>query len=365
MGIAAAAGAAAQSRSYLMYVGTYTGPKTNSKGIYAWRYENGKFAPLGMVAETPNPTFLTIHPKGRYLYAANEVPEFEGERAGSVTAFSIDPAGGALKAMNAVSAKGPGPCYVSVDRTGRYVLVANYVGGSVAVLPIGADGKVGAASAFVQHSGSSANAQRQKEPHAHCIKPSPDNKYVLAADLGIDQLVVYRFDAKKGTLTPNDPPAGKLKPGAGPRHFAFHPKKKLVYQINELDSTVTAFQWNNGALTEMQTISTLPSGWTGSTTTAEIIVHPSGRFLYGSNRGHDSIAVFSIDGSGKLSAVDHTSTQGQTPRNFVLDPAGEHLLAANQRSDNIVVFRIDRTTGKLTPTGDKLEAPSPVCIRFV
>ena len=343
---------------HIMYVGTYTGPQ--SKGVYAWRFSSatGKLTEIGAVGETANPSFLAIHPNGKYLYTANETKE------GMVTALAIDRNSGQLKVINSSSSKGSGPCYVSVDSTGKNVLVANYGGGSVAVLPIDPkDGKVEAASAHVEHQGKSVDPKRQTKAFAHCIKPSPDNRFALVADLGIDQLLVYRFDANAGTL--NLLEAGKLKPGAGPRHFAFHPNKRMVYVINELNSTVTSFAWDNGNLYERQTISTLPEGFTATNYPAEIVVHPSGKWLYGSNRGHDSIAVFAIDKDGKLTAAGHTPTQGQSPRNFALDPSGKWLFAANQRSNNIVLFKVDGSSGKLTPDGQVLKATSPVCVRFL
>lgn len=366
-GAVTAASGLAASKTYMMYAGTYTGPK--SQGIYAWRVDNGKFTSLGMVAETKNPSFLAISADGRHVYAVNEAGTPSADKSGEVTAYSRDPASGKLTLLNAVSSKGAGPCYVSLDKTGKFALVANYGSGSAAVLPIEANGGLREASAFIQHTGSSVNAQRQAGPHAHCIKVSPDNRFVLVSDLGLDQLLVYRFDAKKGSLTPNDPPSGKVKPGSGPRHFAFHPKSPRLYATNEMACTVTAFDWDRkkGSMTELETLPTLPSGVSDEKfSNAEIVVHPNGRFLFASNRGHDSIAIFGIDRTGKLSYVENAPTQGQTPRNFALDPTGAFLLAANQKSDNIVVFRVDKKTGKLTPTGDVLtEAGSPVCVRFV
>jgi 6-phosphogluconolactonase len=354
LGTAAASLAASGDR--IMFVGTYTGPK--SKGIYAWRFRDGKLTELGLAGETTSPSFLAIHPNGKNLYAVGET------KSGTITAFSIDPSGAKLTQLNSEPTRGASPCYVSVDKTGRNVLVANYGGGSVAVFPVDPkDGRLREASAFVEHTGSSVHPKRQNKPYAHCIKPSPDNRFVLAADLGMDQVLVYAFDATAGTLKLTN--SGKLAPGTGPRHFAFHPNGRMVYVIGELDSTVTAFAWDNGQLYERQKISTLPPDYKESTTTAEIVVHPNGKWLYGSNRGHDSISRFSIDRAGKLTLVDHTPTGGQTPRNFNLDPDGNWLIAANQRSDNIVVFRIEKGSGKLTPTGDSVQAGSPVCIRWL
>jgi 6-phosphogluconolactonase len=256
---------------------------------------------------------------------------------------------------------------LAVDQTGKWLVAANYGGGSVSAFPIKSDGSLGEATGFVQHAGASVNQQRQKEPHAHSVNFSPDNRFVLVSDLGLDQVMIYRLDPVKGTLSANNPAFAKVKSGAGPRHFAFHPNKRFGYVINEIDSTVTAFSYqpSNGTLEEVQTISTLPKDYTGKSYTAEIEVHPNGRFLYGSNRGHDSIAVFSIDPrKGNLTTLEQTSTQGKTPRNFAIDPSGSYLFAANQGSDNIVMFKIDQKTGKLTPTGAVLEVPSPVCVAF-
>jgi 6-phosphogluconolactonase len=347
---------------YLVYIGTYTN-NTKSKGIYAYRFDSpsGKLEALGLAGETANPSFLAIHPSRRFLYAVGE------GKPSSVSAFSVDTTTGKLTPLNSEPVPGAGPCYISLDRAGRYAFVANYGSGNVLVFPIGADGRIQPPAANVQHAGSGGNPKRQAGPHAHSIKLSPDERYVLAADLGIDQLLVYRFDRATGKLTPNEPPSAKLKPGAGPRHFAFHPNKRVVYSINELDSTVTAFEWNarRGTLTEFQTTSTLPAGFSGNNSTAEIVVHPNGRFVYGSNRGHDSIAVFAADRKGTLKLIDNTPTMGSTPRNFAIDPTGKYLFAANQRSDNLVVFRIDGKTGKLTAAGPPVEVGSPVCVRFV
>ncbi len=350
-----------------VYVGTYT--SKGSEGIYLYRLEGGtgKMTSLGPVAKTPNPSFLAIHPSGRFLYAVSEISSFDGKRSGAVSAFARDPKTGALSILNTVSSGGTGPCHVSVDRTGRTALVANYGGGSVAALPIENDGSLQEASSFIQHSGSSVNPKRQDAPHAHSINLSPDNRFAVVADLGLDQVLVYRFDPAKGSLAANDPPFARVRPGAGPRHFAFYPGGKYAYVINEIASTVTAFTWDaaGGVLHETQTISTLPVDFSGNNSTAEVQVHPSGKFLYGSNRGHDSIAVFAIDAAkGTLTPVEHVSTQGRTPRNFGIDPKGAFLIAANQNSDSIVVFRIDAATGRLTPTGETFQVSMPVCVKF-
>jgi 6-phosphogluconolactonase len=351
----AAAKKPAGKTEYFVYVGTYTREK--SQGIYVCRLNaaSGNLSAPRLAAESENPSFLALHPSGRFLYAVGEVDNYGGGRTGSVTAYAVDRKSGDLRLVNRVSSKGAGPCYVTVDRSGKDVLVANYSGGSVAVLPIGADGRLAEASAFVQHSGSSVDA-RQRGPHAHSINVSSDNRFAVAADLGLDQLLVYRFDAARGSLAANDPPYAKLNPGAGPRHFAFHPGGRYLYAINELQSTVTAFAFDGarGALRDLQTVSTLPTDFRGNNSTAEVQVHPSGKFLYGSNRGHDSIAVFAIDSRrGTLTPIEQVSTQGQTPRNFGIDPTGSYLLAANQMSHSVVVFRIDPKSGRLTPNGQR------------
>jgi 6-phosphogluconolactonase len=356
---------------YLLFVGTYT--EKESKGIYAYRFDaaSSELTPLGVAAETTNPSFLAIDPSHRFLYAVNEVPKYKGASSGAVSAFAINRQTGKLSLLNEVASRGADPCYIAFDKTGKYALVANYTGGNVAVFPVRADGRVGESSAFIQHAGSSVNHERQEGPHAHWIETTPGNRFAIAADLGLDELLVYRFDPKNGSLAANDPPYppyAKLDPGAGPRHVAFHPNGRFVYVINELGSTITAFSYDSrrGALSSLKTVSTLPKGFSGPNDTAEIAVHPNGKFLFASNRGHDSIAVFSIDGkTGTLTLVDHFPTQGKTPRNFEIDPTGSRLFVANQESGNIVVFRIDPQTGRLTPTGQVLQVPAPVCLKFM
>jgi 6-phosphogluconolactonase len=354
----------ASAADYFVYIGTYTNGGA-SKGIYAYRFSptDGKVTKIGLVAETTDPSFLAIHPSGQYLYS---VSELEGQPSGGVSAFRIDPQSAKLTPLNTVSSKGSGPCHVLVDKTGKCVLVANYGSGSVAAFPVKQDGSLGEATAAIQHSGSSVDKERQEGPHAHSVNLPADNRFMLAADLGLDEVLIYKFDAAKGSLAPNDPPYGKVKPGSGPRHFAFHPGGKYAYVISEMASTVTAFHWDGkrGALTEFQSVSTLPADFKGKSTTAEIAVDKKGRFLYGSNRGHDSIAVFSIARDGKLTPVVQTLTQGKTPRNFALDPTGAYLFAANQDSNNIVLFHVDAKTGRLTAAGQTMEVGAPVCVVF-
>jgi len=366
----ASAAPPAHSGKYLVYAGTYTGEGTKSKGIYAFRYDaaTAQVTPLGLAAETTNPSFVAAHPNGKFLYAVNEVGDYKGPNSGGVSAFSIDRATGKLTFLNELPSRGADPCYITVDKTGKFVLVANYTGGSVIVYPILEDGRLGEASAFVQHIGHGPNAERQEGPHAHSIDLSPDNRFAFVDDLGLDELLVYKFDAAKGSLTPNDPPFAKLDAGAGPRHFALRPDGKFAYVVTEIGRGVTVFSNDaaSGTLQRVQTLTTLPAGFTGRNDDAEIEVLPSGKFLYASNRGHDSLAVFAIDSSkGTLSTVEITSTGGQEPRSFEIDPTGTLLFAANQKSDNIVVFKIDAKSGKLTPTGQLLDVGSPVCVKFV
>lgn len=360
-------------KPFLVYVGTYTN-KTSSKGIYAYRFDpgTGKLASLGVAAESEDPSFLAVHHSGKYLYAVNEIDHFGAQKSGDVSAFAVDRGTGQLRLLNQAATRGAGPCHLSLDKSGKFVLVANYDGGSIAVFPIREDGSLAPASAFVQHTGSSANKERQEGPHAHWIGTSPDNHFALAADLGLDEVLVYRFDAGKGSLTPNTPSFAKLNPGAGPRHLAFHPNGKFAYLLAEMEDSVTVFAYDSskGSLSPLQTISalsTLRKDDKGPKEAAEIAVHPNGKFLYASNRsGIDTISTFSIDPvKGTLKLKGEYPTMGKTPRNFAIDPTGKFLLAANQKSNNIVIFRIDSATGALSPTGEITEAPAPVCITFV
>lgn len=360
----------ASAGSCLVYVGTYTGEK--SKGIYAYRMDlaNGRCEPIGLVAELKSPSFLAIHPNRKFLYAVNEISDLNGKPTGGVSSLALDASTGRLTLLNQQSSEGAGPCHLVVDRSGKTVLVANYGGGSVAALPIGADGRLGPASSAIQHKGHSVNPARQKEPHAHSINVDLNNHFGMAADLGLDKVLVYRLDPAASKLSANEPPSVSVKPGSGPRHFAFHPGGKFAYVINEILCTVTAFAYDPqyGRLTERQTITTLPAGvkLVPEFSTAEVQVHPSGKFVYGSNRGHDSITVFAVNhGDGTLRFVQNQSTLGKIPRGFGIDPTGKFLLAGNQDSHTITVFRIDPQTGKLTATGDKLEVGSPVCVKFV
>ena len=356
--------------TYLVYVGTYT-TKQTSKGIYAYRFDaaTGTLTSIGLAAESVDPSFVAVHPNGKYLYAVNEVGDFNGMKSGAISSFAIDKKSGTLKFLNQVSTHGAGPCYVSLDQTGRFVLVANYDGGSVATLAIQDDGSLSLVKGFVEHSGSSVDKERQEGPHAHWIGVSPDNRFALAADLGLDDVMVYKFDDVQGKLTPNSPPYVQVKPGSGPRHLAFHPNGKFAYLITEMGSSVIAFSYSaqKGSLAQLQTLPNLPKDYSGVREAAEIVVHPSGKFLYASNRGTaNSIGAYKIDpNKGTLTAAGLFSTKGMTPRNFAIDPTGQFLLAANQDSGNIVVFRIDAAIGALTPTGQVEEVPAPVCITFM
>ena len=352
----------------LVFFGTYT--RTGSEGIYTYRMdpESGALERLSVVSGIENPSFLALHPSGRYLYAVSEIAEFEGQNTGTVSAYSIDSASGQLSFLNLQPSAGAVPCHLVVDQAGRNLLLATYTGGTVASFPIDAEGRLGPATSVIQHEGSSVDPVRQTGPRAHSINLDPHDRFAVAADLGTDEVLVYRFDSGTGVLEPNSPPSSPVAPGAGPRHFAFHPDGRFGYVINEMGSTVTAFRYDGdkGTLDPIQTITTLPEDFEGVTHTAEVRVHPSGRFLYGSNRGHDSIAVFSIDPeTGRLTARGQESTRGKTPRNFEIDPTGTWLLAANQESDSVVVFRIDPETGALEASGQTADVPMPVCIRML
>ena len=369
---ASAEDAKAAPTKFRVYIGTYTGKTAagnESKGIYASELDlaSGKLGEPVLVAETKSPSFLALHPDGKHLYAVGEIADFGGKNVGAVSAFAIvDAKTGQLKLLNQASSGGPGPCHLVVDKAGKLVLVANYGGGSCCAVAIKEDGSLGEQTGFVQHEGKSVDAGRQKEPHAHSINVSPDNRFAFCADLGLDKVLIYKLDG--GKLTPNDPAAGMTAPGSGPRHFAFHPSGKYAYVINEMGNTVTAFAYNadQGSLTEIQSIGTLPSDFKGASYTAEVVVHPSGKFLYGSNRRQDSIAIFTVDvKSGKLTAAGHQGDGIKEPRNFNIDPTGKYCLVCNQNGDSILVFAIDQTTGALKPTGGKVVIGAPVCVKFL
>jgi 6-phosphogluconolactonase len=346
---------------WTMYVGTYTrGP---SKGIYAYKFQpsTGKLTSIGLAGESSNPSFLAVHPSQRFLYAANE------NNAGMVSAFAIDSATGSLKLLNQVSSKGSGPCHISVDQTGKWLFVANYNNGSVAAYPINGNGSLSEASATFQHAGKSVNAQRQSGPHAHIAAISPDDRFVWVCDLGLDEVLSYRIDPAKG-MTPNDPPFAKVEPGFGPRHVVFRADSKFAYVLGEMAASVAVFSYDaaKGTMQQVQSIPATPEGYTGPKSGAEIAILPDSKFLYASNRGDNSIAIFKVDAAkGTLTAAGNVPTQGKTPRNFAIDPTGSYLVAANQDSNNLVVFKIDRQTGGLTPTGDTIDVGAPVSVVFV
>ena len=353
-------------KSYVLYVGTYT-QSGKSEGIYLYEMnpDTGELTRKSSF-KSVNPSFLTIDRSKRFLYAVNEVPDFLGKPSGGVSAFAIDPKTFNLRLLNQQATQGADPCHLTLDRKGKTLLVANYTGGNITALPVRSDGTVGMATEVKQHEGSSIKEQ-QKGPHAHCIILDRTERYALAADLGIDKVMIYRFDRTTGKLSPGNQASAELQQGAGPRHLKLHPSGKYLYVINELDSTMTAFKYSgvNGTLTQIETVSTLPGDFSGVSYCADVHVSPSGKFLYGSNRGHNSIVVFEIDQrTGKLKTLEHVSTEGNWPRNFTIDPSGRFLLVANQRTDNVVTFAIDQRTGRLKPTGHVAEIPVPVCLSF-
>jgi 6-phosphogluconolactonase len=352
------------AQQYTVYVGTYTGPNA-SKGIYQFGFDakTGEVtSPVELAAETESPSFLAIAPNGRFLYAVNESGTFAGKKQGAVTAFSINKTTHRLTPLNQQPSLGADPCHISVDHEGKNVLIANYNGGSIAVYPIAGDGGLKTNSCFIQHKGSSVNKDRQAEPHAHAIYLDNSGKRALVCDLGLDKVLVYNYDSAAGKLTESG--FGALKPGSGPRHLALTRDGKRAYVINELGSTLTSFNYDgNHHLTEIQSASTLPQPTPGNST-AEVFIHPNGKFVYGSNRGHNSIAVFSTDANGHFKLIQNASVEGKTPRSFAIDPSGNFLIAANQDSNNITFFKIDPATGKLTYTGKSIQAFKPVCLIF-
>ncbi len=365
----AQAGTVQPPKELWVYVGTYTSGGSKSEGIYLCRLDMaaGALQQVGLTRGVVEPSFLAMDRKGRYLYAVNELTEFEGKPSGAVSAFSINPQTRELTFINQQPTQGGAPCHLEVDASGRFVLVANYVGGNVAVFPVQPKGGLGAASDLKQHEGSGPDAKRQEGPHAHNVVLDADNRHAFVSDLGLDKIMVYRFDGKQGRLTPGKPSWVSTQPGAGPRHLTFHPNGRFAFGITELSSTITSFAYDKklGALKELQTVSALPQGFTGESYCADIHVSPDGRFLYGSNRGHDSLVVHAIDSSGRLTYVEHVLTRGRWPRSFAIDPTGRYLLVANQHTNNIFSFQRDLQTGKLTPVGEALEIPAPVCLLVV
>ncbi len=351
-------------KTYL-YVGTYTQSRRDEEHREAGilRYElqpSGALRYAAADVSGNNPSFLAVHPSKGYLYAVNELNK------GEVSAFALDPQGAGLTRLNHQSTDGAAPCYLSTDPTGRWLLTANYSGGSLAVHPIQADGRLGPMADFIQHEGAGPNHARQEKAHAHSIAFDPGGKYVISCDLGMDLVFVYVLDPMSGKLSLHS--QASAEPGAGPRHFAFHPNLPVLYVANELGNTVTLNQWDaeNGAIQPVESWSTLPEGYREETTVADIHLHPSGRYLYVSNRGHNSLAIYAVDTvDGRLSLVGFEPTGGAIPRNFAISPDGNYLFVANQATDNIVAFSVDKETGKLTATGEEYAAPSPVCLQFL
>ena len=363
----------------LVYIGTYTEPirfgtekilQGKGEGIYVCRIDQSSGA-MDLVSKTTgitNPSYLAFDSTRRFLYVVNELKAYEDKPTGTVSAFAVDPKTGKLEFLNKKLTHGTDPCHVVVDKKRRYVFVANFMSGSICVLQVLEDGSLGEASDFIQHQGSSIDPVRQKGPHAHSVTLDEANRFAFVPDLGLDRLMVYKFDPKRGMLEPNGVPWIKMKPGAGPRHVAFHPNNKFAFLINELDSTLAALSYDGreGTFKELQIVSTLPEVFHGESTCADVQVSPSGAFVYGSNRGHDSIVIYKIDQrTGRLTYVGHEPTQGKTPRSFGIDPTGRFMLAANQDTDTIVTFRIKSQTGKLLPTGHVTQVPTPVCVKFL
>jgi len=367
------------SKQHLVYIGTYTedilfgtGEILHSKGegihVYKFVAESGALEPFAINESGPNPSFLTFDACHRFLYAVNELKEFGGGQTGAVSAFSVDPTTGRFKFLNRQPSHGADPCHLIVDNSGRYVLVANFSSGTVCVLPIQQDGSLGEATDVIRHQGSSLDPVRQTRSHAHAVVMDDSGKILFVPDLGMDKVMIYRFNPENGTLKNNDVPWFKTRAGAGPRQLVINSTGDLAYLINELNSTVTVLSYDklNGSLEEIQTITTLPLEFKGNNICAEIQLSPSGKYLYASNRGHDSIVAYSIEPvTGSLSCLGHESTQGKTPRHFCIDPQGSFLLVANQDSDTVVTFSIDPDTGKLNATGQVTQVPNPVCVKFL
>lgn len=348
------------AENYFVYFGT------GDKAVYVSTFDSdtGALSEPQIAASVQRPNFLELHPSGNSLYVCSRGAGPEG----LLVAFRIDRSTGMLTKINQQSTGGVGPAHVNVTKDGNTAAVANYTSGSTSSFRIGPDGRLAARTSVMQHEGSSVDPKRQTGPHSHSVNFSPDDRFVISADLGLDQLLIYKVDPATSALFPNDPPFATVPPGSGPRHFTFHPSGRFAYAINEMGNTVSAFAWNAkaGALSPLQTISTLPEGYSEASHTAEVLVHPIGQYLYGSNRGHDSIAVFAINQeTGKLTPVEREPVQGKTPRNFRLSPEGKWLFAANQASGEVVVFRIDESTGELTPTSTRVKVSSPMCVRFL
>jgi 6-phosphogluconolactonase len=361
LGLAATAPAGSAADTFVYFGSHRTGPGIGLS-VSHFDTDTGVLTKPEFLVESQAPAFFVIAPDGRHLYAANS------NNPGGLSAFGIEPRTGHLTAINRVLAGGGDTSFVSLDQTARFALVANYQGGNIAAFALRPDGGIGDWTGFAQHSGKSVHPQRQTKPFAHSIVTSPDNRFALVPDLGVDKVFVYRFDPKDGSLKPHTPAAAIIAPGSGPRHVRFHPNGRWVYLLNEIASTVIAFTWDAaaGTLAEQQTVTTLPADFKGENAAAELEIHPNGKFLYASNRGHDSLAAFAIDAtSGRLTLIEHVSSRGKTPRNFALDPTAQWIVCTNHGSDNAVVFRIDPDTGRLTPHGEPVAVPYPFCQRFL
>jgi len=350
----------------LVCVGSYSASNKESVHLFQLNLKDGSINKISAISGLLNPSFLKIHPNGKFIYAVNEVGEFQGKKSGGITAFALDVKNGKITKLNQQPSGDTGPCHLTIDAKGKYVLVAHYGGGSTTVLPISENGHVGPVTSQIKHKGSSVHP-RQKAPHAHAIHVGPNNKFAFAPDLGLDKVLVFEFDENSGKITETEFDGVKVDPGSGPRHFGFHPNGKYAYVINEITQTITSFSYHpkRGKLRSIQTLSTVPHPIKGNST-AEILVHPNGKFLYGSNRGHNSIAMYSInEKNGMLTSIGHESIRGEIPRNFGIDPTGQFLLAAGQRSNNVNVFRINLETGQLKFTGHSVEVSQPVCVRMI
>ena len=355
----------------MLLVGTYTSGESKSKGIYVLKFDprNASITSHGVVGGVEDPSFLMFDQSRKFVYAVNETLEYNGKKSGSVSSFAVDAKNGSLTLLNKQPSMGAAPCHLTVSRNARFVLVANYFGGNVAVLPVNKDGSLVPAVDVEQHAGSGPNKDRQEAAHAHSVVLDPNGRFAFVNDLGVDRIFIYEFDPLTGSLNPNGNQSYyQTKPGAGPRHFKFLPSGKHAFVINELDMTISSLAYDaaKGTLRDVQTVSTVPAGFSGENTCADIHLTPDGSFLYGSNRGHDSLVGFRIDrSSGRMELIGHTPTRGKTPRNFTIDPTGRYLLVANQRSDSIVVFEIEKRTGRLKPLGEGINVPSPVCLQLI
>jgi len=361
-----------------VFIGTYTDPVLfgtgkvmhgKGEGIYVFSLDasSGAMRPACKITGVTNPSYLAFDRSRRFLYAVNELKTYEGRPSGTASAFAVERGTGRLRFLNKQLTHGTDPCHVLVDDKGQYVFVANFMSGSVCVLPVRRDGSLGEACGFIQHEGSSVDPARQGGPHAHSVTLDEANRFAFVPDLGLDRLMVYRFDSARGALEPNAIPWVKTKAGAGPRHMAFQPGGAFAYLVNELESTVQALAYDRerGTFQDLGTVPALPPDYLGSSTCADIHVSPSGQHVYVSNRGHDSIAIYSIDyRTGTLSCVGHEPTRGRTPRGFGIDPSGRFLLVANQDSNTVVVFRIDPDSGQLAAIG-QIEVPTPACVKFL